>query len=291
MTASNPHQLLVLMGFVGVLMTAVAFLYLRNQLRPIKRLARASEAFGYGQHVDYRPSGANEVRSAGNAFLDMRARIERHIEQRTMMLSSVSHDLRTPLTRFKLGLSMLPDNPEKADLDQDIADMERLLDSFLAFARGDALDDIELTDPAELVRGVVERCSRANSNVTIGNISVNGKTMLRPLAIERVLENLISNALRYGSKAVVDVVSGDRSVCISVSDDGPGIAPELRAEALKAFARLDSARNQDRGSGVGLGLAISHDIARRHGGTLRLGDSAELGGLQVDVVLPRKQAS
>ena len=159
-SASNPHQFLVLMAFVGVVMTLVAFLFLRNQLRPIRRLARAAEAFGKGRVIPYRPTGATEVRSAGNAFLDMRNRIERQIEQRTMMLSGVSHDLRTPLTRLKLGLSMVDGGSDVEDLSRDVEEMERLLDEFLAFARGDALDDLIEVDPVALVRDLVENARR-----------------------------------------------------------------------------------------------------------------------------------
>jgi two-component system, OmpR family, osmolarity sensor histidine kinase EnvZ len=285
-SASNPHQFLVLMVFVGALMTLVAFLYLRNQLRPIKRLARASEAFGKGQVLDYQLAGAVEVRAAGQAFLDMRDRIERQIEQRTMMLSGVSHDLRTPLTRLKLGLSLL-DGADTVDLKRDIADMERLLDEFLAFARGDALDDPVDSDLFALLRGLVDNAARLGRDIAMAPTRGSGMAVLRPLAICRAVENLVENALRYGNRAVVSASVTEAAVTISVQDDGPGIAPEQRDEALKPFVRLDAARNQDRGSGVGLGLSIANDIARRHGGSLRLGDSAELGGLRVDIVLPR----
>ncbi len=286
-SASNPHQLLVLMLLTGLLMSAVAVLFLRNQLRPITRLARAAAEFGRGRNVRYRPSGATEVRAAGSAFLDMRARIERQIEQRTMMLSGVSHDMRTPLTRLKLGLSMLDDAAEAAPLLRDVADMERLLDAFLDFAREDALDDPVDCDPAELVREAVARFGDGGGAVRLVAEAGRGRAKLRPMAVQRALENLIGNALRYGAVCEVRLALTDRSVRITVEDDGPGIPEDLRGEALKPFARLDAARNQDRGSGVGLGLAIAQDIARRHGGSLTLGRSAALGGLKVDLVLAR----
>ena len=286
-SASNPHQFLVLMVFVGAVMTLVAFLFLRNQLRPIRRLSRAAEAFGKGRMVPYKPTGASEVRSAGNAFLDMRARIERQIEQRTMMLTGVSHDLRTPLTRLKLGLSMLDDGAEVAALSRDVADMERLLNEFLSFARADALDDPVDTDPLQLVHDVVENAARSGADIALEVVEGGGSVMLRPLAVTRALENLISNALRYATKARVSVFAFDRAVRISIEDDGPGIAPDARDQALKPFVRLDSARNQDSGPAVGLGLSIAHDIARRHGGSLQLGESNALGGLKVDLILPR----
>jgi len=206
-SASNPHQLIVLMVVTAVLMTVIAYLFLRNQLRPIKRLADAAEAFGKGEVVSYQPTGANEVRSAGGAFLNMRSRIERQNQQRTLMLSGVSHDLRTPLTRLKLGLSMQP--PSK------------------------------------------------------------------------------DNDARYGSQARLSLELLEKSVRVTVEDDGPGIPEDKREEALKPFARLDASRNQNQGSGVGLGLSIAADIMRVHGGSLRLSKSAALGGLSAEMVLPR----
>ena len=287
-SASNPHQLLVLMLVTGVLMTVIAILFLRNQLRPIRRLARAAEAFGKGRVLPYRPAGAIEVRAAGNAFLDMRGRIERQIEQRTLLLSGVSHDLRTPLTRLKLGLSMMGDDPEAQAMIRDVDDMERLLDAFLAFVRGDALEEeAELIDPVPLVRAVVEDGRRAGQAVTLHAVEGAGEAPLRTAAVRRAMENLIGNAVRYGSRAEVSLAVFDRSIRITVEDDGPGIPRERREEALKPFTRLDQARNQDRGSGVGLGLAITADIARSHGGTLRLGDSERLGGLKAELVLAR----
>ena len=286
-SASNPHQLLVLMVFFGLFMTWVAYLFLRNQLKPIKRMADAAEAFGKGRVVAYRPSGAAEVRSAGLAFLDMRARIEGMIEQRTLMLSGVSHDLRTPLTRMKLGLSMLEESPEVTALLRDVAEMEALLATFLDFARGEALDDPVLSDPVHLARDLVEDVVRGGGRVILVAPDDATAVMLRPQAVRRCLSNLLSNALRYGQTVRLSVVFPNRSICFSIEDDGPGIPADRRAEAVKPFARLDEARNQDQGSGVGLGLSIARDIAQRHGGSLILGESADLGGLRVDLILPR----
>lgn len=286
-SASNPHQLLVLMVGVSLLMTIIAALFLRNQLRPIKRLAAAAGAFGRGQAVNYRPSGATEVRSAGTAFLDMRNRIERQIEQRTLMLSGVSHDLRTPLTRLKLGLSLLDDNDDVEAMRRDVTEMEQMLDAFLDFMRGDALDDPKPVDAVAFVGATVERAARGGSDVTLIEHDGTADVILRPMAVERALQNLIGNAVRYGGRAEVAVTLTDRSFSIAVEDDGPGIPADQREDALKPFIRLDRARNQDQGTGVGLGLSITADIARRHGGTLRLSDSERLGGLKAELVLPR----
>ena len=285
-SASNPHQLLVNMVFFAGIMTVIAYLYLRNQLRPITRLARAAEAFGRGRHMDYRPAGAVEVRAAGNAFVDMRNRIERQIEQRTLMLSGVSHDLRTPLTRLKLALSML-DEEDRAPMAQDVEDMERLINEFLAFARGAQEGEPEPVDPVALVRQIVEDFQRGGKDVTLAMTEGAGEVLLRPGGIRRAVENLVGNAVRYGTRAEVSVLLTAKSLRIRVEDDGPGIPEAQREEALKPFARLDEARNQNLGTGVGLGLSIAMDIARAHGGTLRLGQSDRLGGLQADIVIGR----
>ncbi len=287
-SASNPHQLLVLMVLTSLLMTAIAFAFLRNQLRPIRRLAHAAEAFGKGRSVPYRPVGSIEVRAAGNAFLDMRARIERQIEQRTLLLSGVSHDLRTPLTRLKLGLSLLDEGEETEAMRRDISEMEGLLEAFLNFVREDALDEAaRRVDPVPLVRAVVEDARRGGQAVTLYSVEGAGQAMLREGAVRRALGNLIGNAVRYGSRAEVSLSIGDRAVRVTVEDDGPGIPKAQREEAMRPFTRLDTARNQNLGVGVGLGLAITADIARSHGGTLRLGDSERLGGLRADLVLAR----
>lgn len=285
-TVAAPHQLIVTMVAFGVLMTVIAFVYMRNQLRPITRLARAAQAFGRGHHMPYKPSGAVEVRAAGHAFLDMRDRIERQIEQRTMMLSGVSHDLRTPLTRLKLGLSMMEDSEP---LLNDVAEMQKLLDAFLDFSRGAVEDEAEPVNPLDLVGQIVADAQRAGMGVglALAEGDRDATLMLRPSAIRRAVENLISNALRYGNRAEVSVLLTPRQLRIRVEDDGPGIAESDREEAVKPFTRLDPARNQDRGSGVGLGLAIVADVASIHGGRLVLGRSERLGGLLAEIIIAR----
>ena len=289
MSASNPHQFLVLMVAIGAVMSAIAYVYLRNQLRPITQLAEAAEAFGMGRRLRYRPSGAVEVRAAGLAFLDMRNRIERQIEQRTLLLSGVSHDLRTPLTRLKLEMSFLPPGPEVEAMEQDLKEMEGLIDGFLDFARGGSLEEPAPIAPAQVARSVVEKAQRGGGDVVLLPMAAEAETPipLRGAAVERALANLVSNALRYAGRAQVSVTLGPGECRMTDEDDGPGIAPERRDEATEPFTRLDASRNQDRGSGVGLGLSIARDIARGHGGRLELGDSADLGGLSATLVLAR----
>lgn len=288
MSASNPHQLLVLMVFTSILMTGVAYVFLRNQLTPIARMAQAAEAFGKGEIVPFRPRGATEVRAAGQAFLDMRLRIERQIEARTQMLSGVSHDLRTPLTRLKLGLAFLPEDEEVEALKRDVQQMERMVDEFLAFARGDAMEAPEEGDPAALLALVVADAARAGQTVRLGAVDWPGGTMrLRPQAVRRALENLLGNAARHAERAEVSLSSSDRMVRLVVEDDGPGIPEAAREAAMEPFRRLDAARDPNRGGGSGLGLAIAADIARSHGGALRLGQSEGLGGLRAELTLAR----
>ncbi|MDE4131485.1 ATP-binding protein [Phaeobacter sp. QD34_3] len=286
LTAAAPHQLIVTMVFFGLFMALIAFIYLRNQLRPIKRLAEAAQAFGRGRMLPYSPRGATEVRAAGSAFIDMRARIERQIEQRTLMLSGVSHDLRTPLTRLKLGLAML-DEEEAEPLLRDVDEMQALLDAFLEFSRGASTGEPEPVDPVAMAELIVEDWRRQGKDVVLGEVSGSGEVMLRRQSMRRAIENLVSNAVRYGTRARVSVSLTEKSLRIRVEDDGPGIGPDQRGEAIRPFTRLDSARNQNLGSGVGLGLAIVVDVARAHGGTLRLGESSELGGLRADIVIAR----
>lgn len=287
-SASNPHQMFVYTIAFGIVMTLIAIIYLRNQLRPIKRLARAAEAFGRGRHIPYTPAGAVELRAAGSAFVDMRQRIERHIEQRTLMLSGVSHDLRTPLTRMRLGLAML-DDADAEPLLRDVSDMQGMLDEFLSFAKGAAEGEPAPVDPRAMVEDIVASAQRGGRDVTlmphegVGQ----GTIALREVAMRRAVDNLISNGVRYGARAEVSVMLSDKTLRIRVEDDGPGIPEAQREQATRPFTRLDPSRNQDKGGGVGLGLAIAVDVARSHGGVLRLGISERLGGLRADIVIAR----
>ena len=287
-SVSNPHQLLVIMVLASVLMTLIAYIFMRNQLRPIKRLAEAAEAFGKGEAVPYRPRGALEVRAAGGAFLDMRSRIERAIETRTLMLSGVSHDLRTPITRLRLGLSMLPEDEEVQALLSDVREMERLVDEFLAFARGDAMEEPVETDPAQIALRIVDNVARSGRSLE-WETRLSGPMVLRlrPQAVQRAVENLVGNALRHGDRVRLTLSANDRSLRFVVEDNGPGIPDGQREAAMAPFARLEAARDPNRGGGVGLGLSIAADVARSHGGRLILGRSETLGGLRAELILAR----
>ena len=286
-SASNPHQLIVYLLVFGAFFTVIAFFYLRNQLRPITRLADAAEAFGHGENVPYDPSGALEVRAAGQAFLDMRERIQRHLKQRTMILSGVSHDLRTPITRLKLGLSFLP-KEQREPLEKDVEDMNLLLNEFLDFAKFENEIDVlaEDTNPSLLVEELIENFSRTDVKIeTIGEIQ-KSSFKLKPFAIKRALENLINNANRYGNQILIEKKFENNFLIFSVHDDGPGIDKSQHDEVLQPFTRLDPSRNQNKGSGVGLGLPIAKDIVEGHGGVLKLSDSLLLKGLCASLVIP-----
>lgn len=287
---ANPHQLLVVMVLASILLAVIAALFMRNQVKPIRRLARAAEAFGKGQALPLTLRGASEVRAATAAFLSMRARIERHIDQRTAMLSGVSHDLRTPLTRLRLSLSLMEESEEVALMQRDLDDMEAILEEFLAFARGDAGEETEKVPIREFAREIVGDAARSGHEVELvfqGKDVEEPEVPMRRLAVRRALLNLLANARKHGTRTRLTVYLGAGFIDFEVEDDGPGIAEEDREAALRPFTRLDAARNRDDGTGVGLGLAIAADVARSHGGELSLGRSEALGGLKARLRLPR----
>lgn len=288
-SARNPHQLLVLMVLTAFVFTTIAVLFLNNQIKPIRRLSEAAEAFGRGWSIPFNPRGAREVRSAGHAFLAMRTRIIRQIEQRTMMLSGVSHDLRTPLTRMKLSLGLLEPSEEVDYLGRDVDEMEAMLTEFLEFARGDSEEQTELVGIKALAKRLAHNFKRANMPIElrfIGDVTQNTTFKCRERAVQRALENLLRNAGRYGDTQRLSVTIEPDQVVFCVEDDGPGIPKDQRDMALEPFSRLDSARNQNDGSGSGLGLAIAADIARSHGGELTLLHSDDLGGLKATLTIP-----
>jgi two-component system osmolarity sensor histidine kinase EnvZ len=281
--ASNSHIFLVWMGASSVVLIGVAILFLRNQIRPILRLADAAESFGKGREIEFRPRGAREVRKAGHAFLEMKRRIERAMDQRTTMLNGVSHDLRTILTRFKLSLALLHQTPEVEDLKRDVDEMSRMLEGYLAFARGDAGEPSVTTDLRTLLEELQVDAER-QGHITELDIVGDPMITVRPDAFRRLLFNLVNNAARHGDHIAITANHETRWLVVHVDDDGPGIPPGKRDEVFKPFVRLDEARNQDEG-GSGLGLAIARDIARSHGGDISLGDSP-MGGLRATVRLP-----
>jgi two-component system osmolarity sensor histidine kinase EnvZ len=282
--ASNSHIFLVWMVGTSIILLTVAILFLRNQIKPILALADAAESFGKGREVpDYRPRGAREVRRAALAFIEMKRRVERTLEQRTTMLAGVSHDLRTLLTRFKLELALIDDSPEIEALRKDVDEMGRMIEAYLAFARGDGGEQASPTDMAaflDVLKADAERNGHKASVVFHGTPIVT----VRPAAFKRCLANLVSNAARFAPTIAITGHRDHRWLTITVDDDGPGIPAAMREEVFKPFLRLDDARNQDEG-GTGLGLAIARDIARSHGGDIMLSDSP-LGGLRATVRVP-----
>lgn len=282
--ASNSHIFLVWMVGTSLVLLSVAIAFLRNQIRPILALADAAESFGKGRDVPgFRPRGAREVRRAAQAFIEMKRRIERAMEQRTTMLAGVSHDLRTILTRFKLELAMVGESAETDAMKKDVDEMARMLEAYLAFARGDAGEQPAATNmemSLNELRAEAERRGVKASAVFHGQPIVT----IRPAAFKRCIGNLASNAARHGRTVALTGHRDHRWLTVTVDDDGPGIASDLREEVFKPFLRLDDARNQDEG-GTGLGLAIARDIARSHGGDVTLSDSP-LGGLRATVRIP-----
>ncbi len=268
----------------SILLATVSVLFIRNQVRPMERLADAAERFGRGENVDLKPAGSLEVRRATTAFLQMRGRIGRHLEQRTNLLAGVSHDLRTPLTRLKLQLAMMPKSPDLEDARGDIIEMERMLEEYLAFAQGQWSEEPEPLDLAVMTKEIVADCARAGRTILTSSLAASLPATGRPIALKRCLSNLVENALSFADTVEVSSTRTQDLIILHVDDNGPGIAAEDYEEALKPFSRLDPARNQNR-KGVGLGLALANDAARSHGGSLTL-DRSALGGLKVSLRLP-----
>lgn len=283
--ASNTHIFLLWMVGTSLVLLFIAILFLRNQIRPIQQLAHAAESFGKGRPMppDFKPRGAEEVRRAGLAFIQMRQRIERQIEQRTAMLTGVSHDLRTILTRFKLQLALDKSGVDKRAIEKDVDEMQAMLEGYLAFARGEASEDAGLFDLNEFFRMLAKEARLRRRHL---ETRLDGPTEIhvRPSAFSRLLSNLVDNALRYARNVEIKATNRKGLLTIVVDDDGPGVPPDQYEEVFKPFYRLDTARNQDSG-GTGLGLAIARDIARSHGGEITL-DSSPKGGLRAIVTVP-----
>lgn len=283
--ARNGHFFIIWLILATLLLGYITLIFLRNQVRSITRLAAAAEAFGRGEDaLDFKPSGAREVRQAGHAFLAMRARIRRFLDQRTEMLAGVSHDLKTPLTRMRLNLALQPDTDDIVDLKADVAEMERLLDDYLIFARGDAEAVREEVDISDLTRELCYAAARGERRLELavppGLTCIAAQGLLR-----RALGNLVDNALKHASHARLSATAANGEIVFAVDDNGPGIDPADYPHALKAFGRLDQARSAAL-PGSGLGLAIVRDVARAHGGSLELSRS-DLGGLRATLTLPQ----
>lgn len=281
---TGPVFVLWLIG-TSLLLGTIAIVFLRNQVRSILRLASAAEAFGRGRDMpEFRPSGATEVRRAGRAFIAMRERIKRHLEQRTTMLAGVSHDLRTPLTRMKLALAMLPDDPDARELKRDVAEMEKMIESYLEFASDiSSSGEPEAFDLSELAREIAEDADPEGARLAVdapNDVVFEG----RRAALKRAVANLVGNGLKYAKSASLSVRRNGPFAEIVVDDDGPGIPDDKRREVFKPFYRLDEARTGDKG-GVGLGLSIVREVARSHGGDVTL-DRSPAGGLRAVIKLP-----
>jgi two-component system, OmpR family, osmolarity sensor histidine kinase EnvZ len=282
--AVGTNAFLYWMVLSSLVLLGIALAFLHNQIRPIIQLSKAARNFGLGRSLgEFHPRGAAEVREASEAFLSMKERIERHVEQRTGMLAGVSHDLRTVLTRFRLELAFLKDSPRTRALKEDVDEMQRMLEAYMAFVRGDGGEKSEPQNIGDMLRSIGAVSGKGKAPIAISS-SKSLVASVKPNAFRRLMTNLIGNASRYAGTVKVDAVEADHHLTITVDDDGPGIPEHLRGEVFKPFVRLDHARNQDE-TGTGLGLAIALDIARAHGGDVKLGDSP-LGGLRAVVEIP-----
>ena len=282
--AEGTPLLLLFMALSTLAFMAIAVVFMRNQIKPILDLTAAAQEFGKGRDVgSFTPSGATEVRVAGEAFIDMKRRIARHVEQRTTLLAGVSHDLRTILTRFKLELAVLGSTTRTKALHADVNEMQHMLEDYMAFVRGDGGEQASLVDVQDIVGSVVESLDKSRNKVSLNTLP-DMDIMLKPNAFRRLLGNAVVNAMRFGTLVAVSGKLVDDRLLIYIDDNGPGIPAQMREEAFKPFTRLDEARNLDH-SGSGLGLAIAQDIVQAHGGDIALEDSP-LGGLRVSIKLP-----
>ena len=272
---------------LSIVLVSIALLFMRNQIRPILRLAKAAEKFGKG-HVDWRlkPHGAAEVRLAMEAFNDMQERISRQIQQRTEMLAGISHDLRTPLTRMRLELAVNEDSIAeewRTEMQRDITEMEQMISSYLAFAKGEDGESLQRVELQDVLQDLVSIAQKQHPQITLTITAATVVLNARVGALKRCIQNVLSNACRYGTKVIVSLTQQDGAIFITIEDDGAGIPEEQFEAVFRPFYRLEQSRNLDTG-GIGLGLSIARDIARSHGGDITLGRSS-LGGLKVVIQL------
>ena len=286
--ATNSHIFLVWMVISSILILSIAILFLRQQIKPIEKLAKAAESFGMGKKItNFKPSGASEVRKAADAYIKMQERIEKFIEQRTLMLAGVSHDLRTPLTRIKLQLEMLSKSKENEELLKDVNEMQYMLETYLDFSQTVSSEENSIVNINKMIDEIIET-SREKDKVIIFKPSKKDQInyTCKYIALKRCIINLLNNAKAYGNKAIIKLIENDNEILISIEDNGPGINEKDYEKALKPFQRLDSSRNQNI-AGSGLGLSISQDIIKTIGGNINLSKSS-LGGLKVSILLPKK---
>lgn len=284
--SSTSYIFLLWIFFASSILLIIAVLFMRNQIRPIRRLSIAADRFGKGQDVrDFKVEGAREVRHAGQAFLDMKRRIQRQISQRTDMLAGVSHDLRTPLTRLKLQIAMLGDDPDILEMKKDIVEMEKMIDGYLNFVRGEGREESVVTDVTAFISDIIASEIRHGHKITLDANALLIHMNIKPVAFKRCLSNIISNAAKYADHIWVTLNQSDeRSIHILIEDNGPGIDESMYEDVFRPFYRVDSSRNIDTG-GVGLGLPIAMDIVHAHGGEIELKKSPH-GGLGVLISLP-----
>ncbi len=283
--SSTTYVFILWMIGTSLVLVAMATLFMGRQVRPIRRLAQAADDFGKGRDSgDFKPDGAAEVELAGRAFISMRERIRAQIQQRTDMLSGVSHDLRTPLTRLKLQLAMMGARPEIVELQRDVAEMERMVNAYLAFARGEGAEQPREIDLVALVEDAVADARRHGADISLNIDRVEMPMRLRADSMRRALNNVLANAERFARRVEVAIHDRDGLAEIIIDDDGPGIPEERREDVFKPFFRLENSRNLETG-GIGLGLSIARDILRGHGGDIVLGLSA-LGGLRATLRVP-----
>ena len=266
----------------GLLLIMIAIIFLKNQTKPIVKLAKAAESFGKGEFVkEFRPSGAREIRQAAYEFDKMRKRITIHLNQRSEMLSGISHDLRTPLTRLKLQLALLKQQDLAKKMSDDIEEMERMLNEYLEFSRHQKNEETETINLNNLIKEVVSKYESKKINITLDeDLKIN----IRPNSIKRCLTNLIDNGLSYGKNIEISLKKMKKGAIIFIDDDGPGIPEKEYQNVMKPFYRIDKSRGQNK-SGVGLGLSIANDIIRSHGGSISL-EKSSFEGLRVKISLP-----
>jgi len=281
-TSSSARMFALWITLPALLMISIAIIFLKNQTRPIVKLAKAAEKFGRGENIDeYRPSGALEIRQAGLEFDKMRKRILRHLNQRSEMLSGISHDLRTPLTRLKLQLSFIKNKELSGKMSLDIDEMENMLNEYLQFTSSTYLEKNETFDISQLIKNLINKYSNINISKEVpSRIYMNGKKNL----IKRSLENIVGNSIKYGEKINLELTKKDNSILIIIDDDGPGIPKEEYNNVFKPFYKIDKSRGNSKSS-VGLGLSITSDIIKSHGGNIIL-DRSPLNGLRVKIFLP-----